>query len=657
MIIAIETGIIAIETGSKFRGFAGASLDVLIAAFAATALWLVVFAIRWTASFPKLAPPGPETSDLGPESPAVANFLVNRFEVTRLAVGATLVDLAARRVIGIDEVAADQFVVRLGHEHGDDGDLAQYERQVLDLVRDRATGGSAPVQALEIGSAAESSRWWQRFAKAVERDARDRGLARNRWGRADWAILAGGLALVLGLFALAFGIAHLGEGLTNSRSGGRQGRWDWFYVAAFAEILALVALKSLRGVRDTPAGRAASGHWLGVRRFLRHDGGFADLPPAAVAIWQRYLSYGIALGVARAAAHALPFGDEDPRAAWSRYGGNWHQVRVEYPSKFGYGKSPFGVLLGGIVRSAFWGTIAFAVLPFLVSVAWKAQNDALGHENSGAAIGFVALFVVIFGVIGIYLLAQLIDGLIRVGRGALDLGRSREIRGAIIRIGQDAPYLGFVAIDDGHSAETKAFFPPANIPALHRGDEIAVTLTPHLRHATRLQVLNASPQPAPTATTPGAAPAPDGTTGARLSALNALDVNGVIGIVGCALQAVAEPNAAAPPGASARVFSDGGRGRVAVMAMHAGSGASRMAVGMLAHLTKTSAATIDGFDGDTSWTHNRLVARASNGDVVMVMIDLASLSDAQRRDAACAIARLVLVVPPAPTGAPASETP
>ncbi|MDQ1448095.1 MAG: hypothetical protein QOC79_1066, partial [Actinomycetota bacterium] len=108
---------VAIEAGSKFHGFTGASLAVLVVAFVAAALWLVIFAIRWTASFPKLAPPGPETSDLGPEPPAVANFLVNRFEVTRLAVGATLVDLAARRVIGIEEIVADHFVVRLRREH------------------------------------------------------------------------------------------------------------------------------------------------------------------------------------------------------------------------------------------------------------------------------------------------------------------------------------------------------------------------------------------------------------------------------------------------------------------------------------------------------------------------------------------------------------
>jgi hypothetical protein len=238
-----------------------------------------------------------------------------------------------------------------------------------------------------------------------------------------------------------------------------------------------------------------------------------------------------------------------------------------------------------------------------------------------------------------------------------DLGRSRETRGAIIRIGQDAPYSGFVAIDDGHSAETKAFFPPANALALHRGDEITVTLTPHLRHATRLQVVNASPQPEPTATTLDSASPPDSTSAACLNALNALDVNAVIAIVGCALQPVAGPSAGAPPGASARFFSDGGRGRVAVMAMHTGSGAARMAMGMLAHLGATTAAPVDGFDGDASWTHNRLVARASNGDVVMVMIDLANLSDAQRRDAARAIARRVLAVSPQPTSSPAAETP
>jgi len=93
------------------------------------------------------------------------------------------------------------------------------------------------------------------------------------------------------------------------------------------------------------------------------------------------------------------------------------------------------------------------------------------------------------------------------------------------------------------------------------------------------------------------------------------------------------------------------------MVMHAGSGASRMALGMLAHHGAPAAAAVEGFDGQASWTHNRLVARAENGDVAMVMISLASLSDAQRRDAACALARRILVASPTTASSPAPELP
>ena len=174
---------------------------------------------------------------------------------------------------------------------------------------------------------------------------------------------------------------------------------------------------------------------------------------------------------------------------------------------------------------------------------------------------------------------------------------------------------------------------------------------------TGVQVVVAVPQPAATARPATSVSAPDGVTAARLGALDALDVNAVTGIVGCALQPVVGPIAGAPPGAGARVFSDGGRGRVAVMVMHAGSGASRMALGMLAHHGAPTAAAIEGFDGDASWTHNRLIARAENGDVAMVMINLASLSDARRRDAACALARLIFESSPTTRSSPAPEPP
>src|SRR4029450_8723303 len=45
---------------------------------------------------------GPRTLELGPQPPAVVNFLVNDFRVADDAVPATLVDLAARNVVDVE---------------------------------------------------------------------------------------------------------------------------------------------------------------------------------------------------------------------------------------------------------------------------------------------------------------------------------------------------------------------------------------------------------------------------------------------------------------------------------------------------------------------------------------------------------------------------
>lgn len=75
------------------------------------------------------------------------------------------------------------------------------------------------------------------------------------------------------------------------------------------------SIKLFGDQRDTPAGRAAAARWLGVRAYLGQNEVFPTLPPASVAIWDRYLGYGAALGVAAAAVHALPMGAEDDHLA------------------------------------------------------------------------------------------------------------------------------------------------------------------------------------------------------------------------------------------------------------------------------------------------------------------------------------------------------
>ena len=256
-----------------FTGFHGLSLALLVGAVAAAAAWIVIFGWRWLATRPQMPHAGLETREVGPESPAIVNLLVNRWNVTRSAIQATLLDLASRKYIGIDQYGQEQFIVSL-RNNPPDSERTEYERQVLDLIRKRATGGSAPAEAITLGEEGEAEAWWQRFRKSVAEDARKQRLARNRWAPLDWAILGIGLAVVFGLFALAFGIAHIGG--RNSSGENSLDLTDWLGIGLFAWIVAMALLSRLRDLRDTPSGREACGRWLGETNWYgcrRHYGG------------------------------------------------------------------------------------------------------------------------------------------------------------------------------------------------------------------------------------------------------------------------------------------------------------------------------------------------------------------------------------------------
>ena len=83
--------------------------------------------------------------------------------------------------------------------------------------------------------------------------------------------------------------------------------------------------------RRAPAGNAAAARWSALRAVLRTDKSFADLPPAAVTAGDRYLAYGVTLGVNRTCARVVNLGTGSRRWHWSSYGGSWHRVRVHRP--------------------------------------------------------------------------------------------------------------------------------------------------------------------------------------------------------------------------------------------------------------------------------------------------------------------------------------
>ena len=137
------------------RAAAGASLtsapqEVLGVAAVLTAVgWLAGAAALYRAGRPDNPPVGPHTLDLGPEPPAVANYLVNGLRVSAEAVPATVLDLAARGVLEIEERGPGAYYVRI-REVGDEV-LTPYELRVLLHLEGLARDGVVPCPGAHDG--------------------------------------------------------------------------------------------------------------------------------------------------------------------------------------------------------------------------------------------------------------------------------------------------------------------------------------------------------------------------------------------------------------------------------------------------------------------------------------------------------------------------
>jgi hypothetical protein len=619
-------------TEEGFTGFDGMSLVLLVAGCIAAGVVLAMYALIWLSSRPRFPEAGAPTADLGPEPPAVANFLVNRWNLTRVAMSATLADLAGRRVLGLEDYAGGRHVVRIRSNQPEGEQFTPYEQQVLDLVRNRATGGSAPVEALDLGQSDEAQKWWKRFRKAVEKDAEARGLARPRFTRRHKVLLGTSLAVALLFFGLALATAHVGEGW-ESDDGEEFNPWSWLLVAGVAWLGASAWFARSGPLRETGAGREACARWLGVRQYLRSSGTFGDLPPGAVAVWGRYLAYAAGFGLARATSRALPFATDDPETAWSRYGGTWHQVRIRYPKRFGFGESPIRVFLVGLGLTAFWGFIGFFLLPVAANLGWDAGKEALDDSSISGTRTEVALIigvvVVVLGM-GLYVLAQLINGVVRLVRGALDLGRTVTVTGEVANI-----YRGRVALADGVVDSVRAWTPPPGAPPLRRGQVARVTMSPRLCHVTKVEVLQEPEAPEPAAAAAAAAVGPAGEVpdAAALSAITGVVLSSLDG-TGAGAQGA--------EGLAARTFSDGHDGVVRIY-LSPEAGALTGFFGLLARMPGPETVEVAGAKG--SWVGGRVLSVPLGKRLLGVEIELPQLTEEQRREAATRIALHVVGTP------------
>ncbi|MEE1786019.1 DUF2207 domain-containing protein [Streptomyces sp. SP17BM10] len=316
-------------------------------------LWLVVFGLALVATRNGVVHAAPATQELGPEPerPAVVALLANRWRSVDHAAAATLLDLAARGLVEVRQPSDDptQSTVHLTGRDADD--LTPYERRVLARITEQAGTSGAPIGAIAFRAQERASTWNAALRKEIVAEARRRGLSRSRFA----PLLSGALAVSAFGPGVLLGLGGLTGG-HNIRAA--------IVVGVLPSIPLMYLLTRAIGERATRFGLERAGHWAGVQAWLRAHEDFAPLPPASVAVWDRYLAYGAALGVTTRSTRLLGFDAGDKRRVWSSYGGAWRPVRIRYPRlRPGFGATPAQLLrLAGAAAVVAVGLAVFVAL-------------------------------------------------------------------------------------------------------------------------------------------------------------------------------------------------------------------------------------------------------------------------------------------------------
>ncbi|MFD0744946.1 DUF2207 family protein [Phytohabitans flavus] len=410
-------------------------------------VWILANTAARIYTRPAAVAPAPATMDFpGPESPAVVGLIADGWRIsTGDAAAATLLDLAARGYVELRQNSADARHTTVHLTRREPGDLNEYELQVYNWVAQRSTNGVVPLTALAFTDAGRYATWARRVNRYVVEEAQRLGLSRPRYSRA----MIAALVVLAGLVAAGIAVSAMHVAVRLGDPAERTGQYlsglgAW--VMAFAIISA--GARSKGGQRDTTAGRAAAARWLGVREWLAGHESFADLPPSAVAVWHRYLAYGVALGKSRVASEVIDLGMSDHRRIWSSYTGRWRQVDVSYPR---YGLrvgQALGWPIGHVIITAWIG------IPMLV----------YGREVSAA----FQLFGLALLTYGAYLVVRVTVALATpvsvtgqvIWRGTW---KTKQVGGGDSEPSRTVPANYHLVIDDGHSDRTRAWILPAEL--------------------------------------------------------------------------------------------------------------------------------------------------------------------------------------------------
>jgi hypothetical protein len=451
--------------------------------------WFALYGALLVITRPRGVRPAPATQDLGPEPPAVASLVGNGWDLTEDAAEATLLDLGARGWYEFRQPAADPTHTTVHMLQSTPTGLLPYERRVYDRVAAVAVGGVVPLTALTFRDPKQAQSWWKHLRGEIIDDARSRGLSRRRLSPTHVGILTAGAAVAATVVALA--VAH------NVFRGDVQGEDEdpigAVLAAGFVTFAILTAIGGRNvGERDTPAGREAAARWLGVRGWLRAHEAFAELPPSAVAVWDRYLGYGAALGTTRVASAVIDLGMGNRRRVWSSFGGTWHRVRVSYPRFWPRYGRPVHILL---LRAALALAAGIALVrwwrPLVADLS--DLDQVRGVAGPVSTLGFL---------LGVALLAYATYVVVRV---LIDAIAPRRLTGQVLWVevwrqtsgnndSAPRPWLAYLAVDSGPSDRTTAWgLPYEMVGRCDTGDTVTMTVRRWSRRVTDLTVTDLTP--------------------------------------------------------------------------------------------------------------------------------------------------------------------
>ena len=244
--------------------------------------------------------------ELPDDPPAVVPTLLSWGSVRPVALSATIVDLAQRGYLKIEEVRIDRRFLgdkvdwKLTWQPNDDP-VRPYEHQILErLFADGREITQSEFERWCKQHRTSADRWWTSVQKKIR--------AEYEQGRYQ----EGGKGFVYAA-NIVLSIAVVATGIVTAASGASIGA-----VGIASGILQGAATITLR--RRTVAGAQRVAEW---RAFQRHLEDFSDLEEAPVGhliLWERYLVYAVALGVtsqvARALAARIPAEQSSTFAPW-----------------------------------------------------------------------------------------------------------------------------------------------------------------------------------------------------------------------------------------------------------------------------------------------------------------------------------------------------